>query len=336
MNNYGDLILKYQSGEMSIAEREEFNRDYFLNTELRKEFVFQEKLDKVMKKSLLLEGIENDPNLIKAEILAQQDIDNYLIRGRNNKHQRSIVNFEVETEVEIRKRIAKAEVEMVLSGIDDISQEWVRSYKQREKELDQAPVAKRVIEYIKESEPYHEAVIQMPAAHRINSRMIFQVAAAVMVVSFLLFKSFTPTYSGDSVYKNYYEPMEANSYRLRGETQGVTNKLQEGVDEYLAKEYTKAEVVFDNLQKGNQNLAEVELFSGLNQMQLNNFQGAITSFTNLLAHEDQFVPEAQWYLGLCYIKTGDVAKAKPLFSALSETEGLYKKKAQRILKNLNR
>ena len=86
MNNYNDLILKYQSGEMTIPEREEFNRNFFLSEELRKEFLFQEKLDKVMKKNLFLEGIESDPNLIKAEILALQDIDNYL----NNSNMKNI------------------------------------------------------------------------------------------------------------------------------------------------------------------------------------------------------------------------------------------------------
>ena len=120
MNNYNDLILKYQSGEMTIPEREEFNRNFFLSEELRKEFLFQEKLDKVMKKNLFLEGIESDPNLIKAEILALQDIDNYL----NNSNMKNIrmenKTINIETEVEIRKKIAKAEVEMIYGQVEGV------------------------------------------------------------------------------------------------------------------------------------------------------------------------------------------------------------------------
>ena len=86
----------------------------------------------------------------------------------------------------------------------------------------------------------------------------------------------------------------------------------------------------------NENLPEVLLFSGLNQMGQGNFPEAIKVFTNLLSAEDEFVPEAQWYLGLCYIKTGENLKARSLMETLSETEGIYKKKAQLILKNLNR
>ena len=337
MNNYSDLILKYQSGEMSISERDEFNRDFFLNIELRKEFSFQEKLDKVMKKSLSLEGIESDPDLIKAEILARQDIDNYLINSKHQGRSKMLVNFEVETEVEIRKRIAKAEVEMVLLGIDDISEEWVKDFELREATLQNDRAAQRIIGYVNKSEPFNEMIVQMPrVAHRISRKIVFQIAAAVFILSLLLFKALTPTYSGDSVYKQYYEPLEANSFQLRGNVQAVDNKLQQGVNFYLSGDYSKAELAFRALQKMNKNMPEALLFSGLDQMGLNNFPAAISSFNELLSREDQFVPEAQWYLGLCYIKTGDKVKARSLMAMLSKTEGLYKNKAQLILKNLNR
>ena len=338
MNNYSDLILKYQSGEMGISEREAFNRDFFTNTDLRKEFVFQEKLDKIMKESLFLEGIESDPNLIKAEILAQQDIDNYLDKGRIRNYNNPISIFEVETEVEIRKRIAKAEVEMVLAGIDDISETWVKNFLQRKHLLHEDRDAQRIAEYVRTSESFSETTIQMPAAstgRRISRKLVFQLAAAVFVLSLLLFKALTPTYSGESLYKSYYEPLETNSFQLRGSMDDVNNRLQQGVDLYLSKDYGKAELVFGNLRKMNKNLPEVLLFSGLNQMELNKYSAAITTFTDLLSREEQFVPEAQWYLGLCYIKTNEVSKARPLLASLSQTEGIYKKKAQLILKNLN-
>ena len=339
MNNYNDLILKYQSGEMTISERNEFNRDFSLNAELRNEFAFQEKLDKVMKKRLSLESIESDPDLIKAEILAQQDIDNYLNKNRIQKSKKSIDNFEVETEVEIRKRIAKAEVEMVLSGIDDISEEWAKDFEHRKPALYKDKAARQIVEYVRESESFNGKVIQMPAAavHRISRKIIFQVAAAVFVLSLLLFKALVPSYTGDSVYKQFYQPLEANSFQLRGSAQdGVSRSFQDGVNYYLSREYSKAELSFSDLRKMNKNTPELLLYSGLNQMGQNNFPAAIASFRDLLSRDDQFVPEAQWYLGLCYIKTGDILKARPLITSLSETEGLYKKKAQLILKNLNR
>jgi tetratricopeptide (TPR) repeat protein len=337
MNDYNELILKYRSGEMTIAEREEFKSKLSTNLQIRKEFIFQEKIDKVMKKNLLLEAIESDPDLIKAEILARHDIDNYLNKNGVGIGKRDFRILEVETEVELRKRIAKAEVEMVLSGIDDISETWVRDFNYRKPALQSSSEAQRIIEYASRSESFSETVIQMPStSRRLTRKVVFQVAAAVFVLSMLLFKSLMPSYSGDFVYEQNYSPLEANSFRLRGAAQDVNGKLQEGVDYYLSKDFAKAELAFNNLREMNKNLPEALLFSGLNQMEQNNFPAAISYFNELLKGEEQFVPETQWYLGLCYIKTGDLQKARSLMITVSETEGIYKKKALLILKDLNR
>ncbi len=337
MNDYCDIILRYRSGEMTIAEREEFKRIFSTNMHLRKEFIFQEKLDKVMKKNLLLEAIENDPDLIKAEILALKDIDNYLNKSGLSMSKKSFDILEVETEVELRKRIAKAEVEMVLSGIDDISEAWVKDFEKRKPTVQHDKDAQRIFEYVKKSAPFNETFTQMPSiGHRVTKKIIYQAAAAVLLLSLLLFKALTPTWSGDSVYQHNYAPLEANSFSLRGSAQEVNAKLQTGVDYYLAKDFGKAELTFGELRKTNKNLPAVLLYSGLNQMEQNNFQAAITFFNDLLAGEDQFVPETQWYLGLCYIKTGDTAKARSLMTVVSESEGIYKNKALEILKSLNR
>lgn len=337
MNNYTDIILKYRLGEMTIAERGEFNHILCLNLPLRKEFIFQEKLDKIMKKSLMLEAIESDPNLIKAEILACRDIDTYWSKDGERDAKKDNNVFEVETEIELRKKIAKAQVEMVLSGIDDISESWVKNFEKSKQFIEQDVVAQRIIKYVKKSEPFSETVIQMPSLrYRIGKKIVFQVAAAVFVLSMLLFKTLTPSYSGDALYKRYYEPMEASSYSLRGNTQDAGTKFQEGVDYYLLKDYAKADLVFNDLQTMKENSPEVLLYAGLNKMGQGHFASAINLFAGVISAGDQFVPEAQWYMGLCYIKTGENLKARSIMESLSETEGIYKKKAQVILKNLNR
>ncbi|HEY3390057.1 MAG TPA: hypothetical protein VGK38_10835, partial [Prolixibacteraceae bacterium] len=298
MNDFTDIILKYRSGEMTKAEREEFKRNLNLDEKLRKEYIFQEKIDKIMKQSLLLDSIESDPDLIRAEILARKDIHTYLMKDGIKCSKK---DFEVENEVDLQKKVAKAEVEMVLSGIDDISEVWVRNFETSKPMIKHDIAAQRIIEYVKKSDPFNEIVPEAPnVIKRFDRKIVFQVAAAAVLLSLLLFKSLTPSYTGDSVYKRYYEPLEANSFRLRGNSSDVNGKLQEGVDYYLLKEYSKAELALNESRKMNKNLPEVLLFSGLNQMGQNNFPAAISLFTDLLSAEDQFVPEAQWYLGLCY------------------------------------
>lgn len=111
--------------------------------------------------------------------------------------------------------------------------------------------------------------------------------------------------------------------------------MQEGVDYYLSKDYNKAELAFNNLRKIDSELPELLLYSGLNHMGKNNFKAAIPYFSYLLILKNKFVPEAQWYLGLCYFKTGDLSNARLLMATVSESEGIYKNKAFKILKSLN-
>lgn len=151
MNKYTDLILKYRLGEMTIVEREEFNRNLCLNMQLRKEFHFQDKLDKIMKKSLMLEAIESDPDLIKAEILALNDISVYLNKGQQKCGTNEVSAFDIETEVNLRKKIAKAEVEMVLSGIDDISEVWVRNFEEKQHAIRHDVSAQKIVDYVKKT-----------------------------------------------------------------------------------------------------------------------------------------------------------------------------------------
>jgi TolA-binding protein len=341
MNNYTDIILKYQSGEMTNDERDEFDRNRILNEELRIEFEFQEKIDEIMKISLLLEEIENDPELTTAEILAQNDIVTYQHRNGEKKDKRTVQKdlheIEVETESELQRKIAKAEVEIALHGIDEISEVWVKNFDEKKPSIEEVITAQRIHKYVNESDPFSEDDILIPSVRRrINIKTIFMAIAAVLVFSLLLFKALTPSYTSDSVYKQYYEPLEANSFNLRGNSNEEAGKLQTGVDYYLSKNYTKAELVFDELLKKNENVPEARLYSGLNQMGKGNFANAINLFTDIISADDQYIPEAQWYLGLCYIKTGENVKARSLFETMSETEGIYKKKAQRILKNINR
>src|SRR5665648_991147 len=100
MNNFTEIILNYHSGEMTKTEKEEFKRSLNVNERLRKEYVFQCKIDKIMKQSLLLEAIESDPELIKAEILALKDIDNYRRSNLEKIISKDFGIIEVETEVE--------------------------------------------------------------------------------------------------------------------------------------------------------------------------------------------------------------------------------------------
>ena len=285
---------------------------------------------------MLLDTIENDPDLIKADILAQMDIDRFMELS-NSRISGNKSNLDIQDEVEMRKKIAKAEVEMFLSGIDVLSEVWVKNYDFNKKSIADDVEAQKITNYIRKSFTQNLRVVKLPSlTQRLTRKIGYRVAAAVLVLSLLTVKSLTSFYTGDKLFDKYYSPLEANSYRLRGSSQEGIEKLQEGIDYYVSKNYTKAEMAFEQLESLSENRSEILLYSGLNKMQQGNYTGAIVLFEDLLSKQELFVPEVQWYLGLCYVKTGDKLKAVSMMEALSNTEGLYKNKAMIILKGLRR
>ena len=336
MNNFTDIILKNRLGEMNKAEREDFKRNLVLNEQLRKEYSFQEKLDNILKNSMLLDSIENDPELIMADILAQRDIDVFMGLNKSRTIEKK-ANLAIEVEVEMRNKIAKAEVEMFLSGVDIISEVWVKNFNFNKESLLENVTAQKIVDYINKSLTLDQPIISMPTfTHQMTRRIGYSVAAAVLFLSLLTVKSLTTTFTGGNIYDKYYEPLEANTYRMRGSSQDGQDKFQEGIDYYVSKDYAMAEMAFAQLKNVKDNRSEIQLYSGLNKMQQGDYSGAIGLFEDLLSKQDLFIPEAQWYLGLCYLKTGDKLKALTLMESLSHTEGLYKSKAYLILKDLHR
>lgn len=182
-----------------------------------------------------------------------------------------------------------------------------------------------IVEYfnsIDEKEKKHVSIIKNLSFVLITS----------LIFIFLIFK-FTPNNDRyEILYEKNYTPLKDTSFNFRG----INTKKQHhlAIDYYLSDNYDKADAIFN---EAHDLTPELLLFSGLNNMAKKNFSLAIDIFNKLLynnSNSNSYTVEAQWYLALCYIKTKQIDKAKNLMIILSQTDGIYKKKAEIILKNL--
>ena len=158
-------------------------------------------------------------------------------------------------------------------------------------------------------------------------------AVAVILVMIGLSPSFT---SADRLFQNYYEPLDASDYTQRGDGSDLYLNLSEGISIYNQGDYEKSNRVFSHLYAIHAPVAEVRLFSGLTYMGLGAYDTAAHFLEELLANNVRYVPEATWYLSLCYLKTGELEKAGDLLSGLDEYEGLYREQAQDLRRKLRR
>ena len=70
-------------------------------------------------------------------------------------------------------------------------------------------------------------------------------------------------------------------------------------------------------------------------MEIEEYTKANESFNKIIDHKaNAFIESAEWYLGLCYLKTNENQKAFEVFGEIVERDGYFKKDARKIIKKL--
>jgi hypothetical protein len=167
-------------------------------------------------------------------------------------------------------------------------------------------------------------------------KYLFTALAAAVAVILVIIGLSPSRVDADRLFSTYYEPLDATDYTQRGDGSDLYLNLAEGIRLYNQGAYEKANHIFSLLYDIHEPLAEVRLFSGLTYMGLGAYDTSVHFFEELLQHNVRYVPEATWYLSLCYLKTGELEKARDLLSGLDEYEGLYREQAQDLRRKLRR
>jgi len=170
---------------------------------------------------------------------------------------------------------------------------------------------------------------------RLKPRQAVYAVAAVallLVASAWLFQILnTPSLSTDDLYAMYYQPDDAVMIMRSGSEGQDQGLLMEALKKYEEQDYEGALQLF---KKDNSNVM-VHFYSGLAYMEIERFNEAINSFQTILDdNENLFVEQAQWYQGLCYLKTGRTDRAREALNSLNLEDNPYRTKAEFILRNL--
>jgi len=158
--------------------------------------------------------------------------------------------------------------------------------------------------------------------------------AAVFIAGLFLTNQFNNTINGDQLYAEYKNWNVLPSLTLRDGAGDLTNieKL------FRDKRYEESLVllkayVSDNDQKIN---PQILLYLGVTQLELDQNEAAISSFTKLRNSNTLDVPKAHWYLALCYLKLNDLEKAKSELNLLIGSNiSFQQNKAKELLEKLN-
>jgi len=161
-------------------------------------------------------------------------------------------------------------------------------------------------------------------------------AAAILLALFLcsaLYVALRPG-SDDVLFNKYYARYETPG-AVRSVVSSGNTLMENAIASYTAKDYDKAISYLEQVIIAGQGDMEAVFMQGMANMEVNNYPIASGSFTKVIEHNDNlYLEDAAWYLGLCYMMTGETEKAVKQFSDISKSKSRYSKKAAKLTRRL--
>ena len=210
-----------------------------------------------------------------------------------------------------------------------------------QKELNEALGQEDILDLREKLNAIHEMVDPEPARKRIKRTLsgnwagIAAASAVILVaIGFLLSNFMNPKQTAEELFNQHYEPyVVPTNYRSAADINIVFHKA---LIEYKNQDYQKALQLFEKVLFEDESRMDVTLLTGISNLEIENYNKANNSFQKVINHNDNlFIEQAEWYLALCYLKTGKQEKAHLQFGKMITDNSLYKVAAEDILNKLN-
>ncbi len=142
------------------------------------------------------------------------------------------------------------------------------------------------------------------------------------------------TIPSDKLFEMYYEPFDGLMNVRSGNSQ-VADLMVSAMQKYENREFESALLLFETVHATDMNNITSRFYSGIAYMETERFNFAEKAFSGIIDHNDNlFIEHAEWYLGLCYLKTGEKDKAQKLLKSIADSEGYYSRSARQLARRL--
>lgn len=139
----------------------------------------------------------------------------------------------------------------------------------------------------------------------------------------------------EEVFERYYKTYDVTT-PLRSVNDAGNSDYSTALEYFNIRDYRNAAYYFSKVLSNDPRHMESVMMTGISKFEEENYPEASASFTKVIDdRENLFFEDAQWYLALCYLKTGEKGKAVSSLSAIKQSESIYSRNARKILRNLN-
>ncbi len=120
-------------------------------------------------------------------------------------------------------------------------------------------------------------------------------------------------------------------------TQENEEILEHAMTKYDNNEHDSAIILFNEILTEEPNNVTVQFYQANSYLEEGDLQNGITNLNRVSQQRDnEYYEASQWYLALSYLKAGDKDSATRILNDLIFSEGVYKNRAEEVLKLLNK
>lgn len=207
------------------------------------------------------------------------------------------------------------------------------------KEVDLVLKDKEVLDFKKKLESIHEEIhepgeLKVKSTNTIGRTISFAALGLIITGISVYFLLSGRQYSPEDIYSAYYEPYES-VIKMRSADNKADKLLVNAIQLYEAGEYAEALPLFQEIIEKDTSKVEMNLYSGISQMEVKKYKEASGSFKTIIDQNDNlYIEQAEWYLSFCYLMTDQIPLAIKSFKEIADSNGFYQKKAQEIIKKI--
>ncbi len=341
--------IKYNNGGINSGKFSDYfpelsGDDFVLSPE---DQVLLEKMGTSISVMLDLEEIKNDPGYENVRAMAPEIILEYKNKPFwNRENVKFVIESieEAEEEAFLSQEIREIKRDALVHGVDAKAAEWVAGWSERKNNGLISDNEKNRREYIsgaladelqENEEKYSVKPVIINSKNR-SFKLIkyFSLPAAAALLTFMILKFFTPQESPDELFNKYYQPAFVVSAVTRGIENDFAVNYSAGIEKYRKGDYTGALYHFGLAMKADEKATGTKFYYGITSLALGDFRSAEEYLDELAGTELDFGKDAQWYLGLAYLRTDEREKAIQCFKQLASSPGYYRDKALKILRRL--
>jgi TolA-binding protein len=140
----------------------------------------------------------------------------------------------------------------------------------------------------------------------------------------------------DELFSKYYEPAPtATESVTRSAGAGIEESYMQAIEYYNTGNYNCAINQFIKYTSTTSNNPEAYMMLGNSYAGISEFTEAGINFKKVVDHNDNlYIEDANWLLGLCYLKTGETEKARTQMELISQSDSRHNRQAKKVLRKM--